>query len=135
MLFMITHACKDPKAARDRWTNTEEKWDGLELVARYHAIGNTGFRIEIELIFSRLTVEIVKLEWEQVANPLESKYYSLGLQQKDGYWALVPIFSFIDRLPTHATRRYSSPVDVSFAPSYNGKHLWSLFRKVGSDIS
>ena len=26
MLFMITHACKDPKAARDRWTNTEEKW-------------------------------------------------------------------------------------------------------------
>jgi len=42
MLFMITHACKDPKAARERWTNTEEKWDGLELVARYHAIGNTG---------------------------------------------------------------------------------------------
>ena len=42
MLFMITFSCHNPVEARTRWLNTVESFEGLELIGRWHAVGNTG---------------------------------------------------------------------------------------------
>ena len=42
MLFMITFSCHNPVEAKSRFSNSTESWEGLELIGRWHAVGNTG---------------------------------------------------------------------------------------------
>ena len=64
MLFMITFSCHNPVEARTRWLNTVESFEGLELLGRWHAVGNTG--VIIVKANDAIAVSRWSLQWDDL---------------------------------------------------------------------